>query len=89
MLVGKELRHQQLNLINTLQVGQKVVVENKTGKIESIYEISDATFLNMLRGKLKREVLIYKNHVRLFVEKEDYELNTRIQAVRLQVDQII
>lgn len=89
MLVGKELRNQQLSLINSLQVGQKVVVENKTGKIESIYDISDPIFLNMLRGKLKREVLIYKNHVRLFVEKEDYTLDTRIKTVRLKVDQII
>lgn len=89
MLVGKELRQQQLTLINTLQVGDKVVVENKKGNIESIYDVSDATFLRILQGKLKREVLIYKNHIRLFVEEDDYEINTRIKAVRLKVDQII
>jgi len=89
MLVGKELRYQQLKLINTLEVGQKVIVENKKANIESIYEITDQTFLNILRGKLKREVLIYKNHIRLFVEKEDYNLDTRIKTVRLKVNQII
>lgn len=89
MLVGKELRNQQLNLINTLEVGQKVVVENKKGNIESIYDITDEMFLRILQGKLKREVLIYKNHIRLFVEGDDYQINTRIKAVRLKVDQII
>lgn len=89
MLVGKQLLNQQLGLINVLEVGDKVVVENKQGNIESIYDITDDSFLRLVKCKLKREVLIYKNHIRLFVEEEDYELDARIKAVRLKVDQII
>lgn len=89
MLVGKALVLQQLNLVESLQVGQLVSVEDKRQRLETIYEPSDQILLEMIQNRLRREVLIHKRYIKLYESKEAYMIDTVIKAERMLTNQII
>lgn len=89
MLVGKALRMQQLNLIEQLQVGHMVVVVDSRKKLETVYTIADEVLLNMIKSRLRREVVVLNNYIKLYEEKDPYELNTTLKAIRQQTEQVI
>lgn len=89
MLVGKALRMQQLSLIEELQVGQLVSVEDARHRLESIYEPSDHVLLEMIKSRLRREVIIHKRLVKIYESREAYMIDTVIKAMRQKTEQII
>ncbi len=65
MLYGQRLIKDQLEIIKGLTVGKKIAVRIKNTRREDVYEIENEDTLLIIQKRLKREILVNHNTIKV------------------------